>query len=72
VSTHEAKKITREALDRLALPYTRLSARTVDFTDLARASAVFVTVHGWQPSPRWEELKADTKGKGFILEARSN
>jgi hypothetical protein len=51
LTTHAAKRLLREELERRGLrkkvSWTRLTVRTVDFTDLARARCVFVTVHGW-------------------------
>ena len=45
----------------------KLKARTVSFTDLARASAIFVEISGWTPRPEWDELKAYGKAQGFIV-----
>lgn len=49
ITTHAAKKVVQAFLDEHKLTYTKLSARTIDFIDLARAKCVFVTVHGWVP-----------------------
>jgi hypothetical protein len=64
------KLIVREFLDERRLPYERLSARTIDFSDLARARVIFVSVHGWQPSPAWEELRALAFKHAFRVEGR--
>lgn len=64
------KQIIKAELERRGLPYTKLTSRTVDFTDLARASCVFVQIHGWKPSPAWDELKAIAVANGFRIEAR--
>ena len=64
-----AKKLLCGELDRLQLPYTRLTARTIDFTDLARARRVFVCVHGWKPSPAFDDLRLFARPHGFCVEA---
>jgi hypothetical protein len=64
----QAKKIMVEALKARNLPFTKLSAKTVDFTDLARCECIFVRIHGWQPSPEWSALKAVAKANGFCIE----
>jgi len=43
----------------------RLSARTVEFTDLARGEIIFVTVPGWQIDPRWVDLEHAERSYGF-------
>ena len=50
------------------MPFTKLTARTVNFTDLARASCIFVKIHGWQPNPVWVELKRIAVAHGFHIE----
>jgi hypothetical protein len=62
------KQIIKMELDKRGLPYTKLTARKVDFTDLARASCIFVKIHGWQPNPAWDELKAIAVANGFRIE----
>lgn len=64
-----AKKIIKAALEERGLPFEKLTARTVDFTDLAGAKCVFVKIHGWNPDPRWEELKAVARMHGFRLQS---
>ena len=65
---HRAKAIIRAELERQGLIYTKLTARTVDFTDLARAKCVFVKIHGWQPNPVWDDLQALAVRHGFRIE----
>ncbi len=65
----QAKKIIAAELQARYLPYTKLTARTIDFSDLARASCIFVTIHGWQPNPQWEELRKVAVANGFRIEA---
>ncbi len=64
-----AKRILTIFLKTNHLPYIRLTAEAVDFSDLARGEAVFVTIHGWQPSPRWQEVADFAKESGFMVEA---
>lgn len=63
-----AKKVIAAALAERDLPFTKLTARTVDFTDLARARCVFVKIHGWQPNPAWTELRQIAVDNGFRIE----
>lgn len=48
ITTNDAKKLLKAELERLKIPYDKLSARTVRFA-VARDSMIFVTIHGWQP-----------------------
>ncbi len=64
----QAKKIIKFELDRRELPYTKLTAKTISFSDLARADCIFVKIHGWQPNPIWDELKATAIARGFRIE----
>ncbi len=70
----EAKKLMAAELQRLDVPYFRLSARSVDFTDLARTSCIFVTIHGFLFSTErpesWNKLKGFAILHGFRVEAR--
>src|SRR6266446_460311 len=52
-----AKKIIERELIARSVPFTKLAAQTVHFTDFARTSRIFVKIHGWQPNPVWGELK---------------
>jgi hypothetical protein len=70
ITAHRAKTIIREELERRGLPFTKLTARTVGFQDLARADCIFVQVHGWQPSPVWDELRNVAVQHGFRIEAK--
>lgn len=69
MTPNEAKKVIKNYLDTNSLPYTRLSAKIVGFSDLARNSAVFVTVHGWQPRKEWADVKALAWQNDFSVEA---
>lgn len=64
-----AKKITKKFLEENNLQYTKLTGKTVDFTDLARVRIIFVKVHGWKPDPQWAELKQLAIDNGFRVEA---
>lgn len=65
----QAKRLIKAKLDELKLPYTKLTAKTVNFTDLARASCVFVKVYGWKPDPAWDVLVKLAVDNGFRVEA---
>lgn len=62
----EAKKHARQALEQAGAPFEKLTARRVDFTDLARDSAYFVTVYGAQIGEH-NALAAMLVPKGVIL-----
>jgi hypothetical protein len=68
MTTHQAKKIIKKALDDACHPYTKLTSRTINFQDLARADCIFVTVHGWKPHPFANELASIAKEHGFRVE----
>ena len=63
-----AKQIIRDALEERDLTFSKLTARTVSFADLARDSAIFVKIHGLEPSPAWDELVILAKENGFRVE----
>jgi len=67
MNTHQAKKIVREWLTSKGMD-NKITARTIDFSDLARSSCVFVRIHEWKPSPLWDEIKQLTKSNGFCIE----
>lgn len=46
MTTTEAKRDAKQRLDKAGLAFTKLTAKTVNFTDLARCSPVFIDVHG--------------------------
>jgi hypothetical protein len=68
MTPREAAKTLKAELVRRVLPFNKISAKTVEFTDLARARAIFVKIHGWLPSPYADELKAFGKANGFNVE----
>jgi hypothetical protein len=68
-STKEAKEIVRLWLRDNNFPALKLSAKTVDFSDLARGSRVFVTVHGWKSNKGWGKLRLTARANGFCVES---
>jgi hypothetical protein len=70
ISPAACKKIMQQELVARNLPFTKLTARTIDFSDLARATCVFVKIYGWQPNPVWSELRAVAVQNGFRIEAQ--
>jgi len=69
ISVAECKRLLAHYLDEHNLSYDKLTARTISFQDLARASAVFVKIHGLQPGPAWIDLAKFAKQNNFIVEA---
>ena len=71
MTTHQAKKLVKSWLENNVKDTTfKLTARTVDFTDLARGGCIFVKVHGWKPNPLWFNLQNIAKENGFRVEAK--
>lgn len=69
--THnQAKRLVSEWLDSRAIPYGKLTAKTVNMSDLARATPLFVTVNGWQPRPEAEDLARFAVDHGFRVQFR--
>ena len=63
----EAKAKTQDFLAEAEASYRSLSAKTVDFTDLARSSVIVVTIKGWTPDPLAADLRAFAKAEGFQI-----
>lgn len=68
ITPNKAKSIVKKALDERGFPYTRLTARTIGFSDLARDTKMFVTIHGWVGNPRFEEIRSIARQNGFIVD----
>lgn len=73
MTTHQAKKLLKGYLDANGLGYTKLTARTISFSDLARASCIFVKIHGYVASKPgistdWADMKRFAVGNGFRIE----
>lgn len=43
------KKLLAAFLNGHNIPYTKLTGKTIRFSDLGRDSCVFITIHGWIP-----------------------
>jgi hypothetical protein len=70
---HTAKRIIKNELTNWNVSHSRLSAQTVSFSDLARGSRIFVTIHGVvdnQPSDVWKYIENVARGNGFSIEVR--
>lgn len=77
ITPSEAKKVLAAELNRRQFPYTKLTAKTISFVDLARASSIYVKIHGWAftvfQTPEascdaWAEMKLFAKNHGFFIE----
>ena len=70
--TLECKKTAAIILRGAGFTFTKLTAHTVSFTDLARADCVFVKVHGLKPVDgiygAWDLARAYAREHGFRLE----
>ena len=68
MKANEAKKIIKQYLDGGNIPYTKLTARTIDFTDLMRAKRIFVKIYGWIPGEYYVGVKTFARHKNISLE----
>lgn len=68
MTPREAAKLMSKELSRRGLPFNKISAKTVEFTDLARARAIFVKIHGWLPNPIAYEIKEFGRANGFNVD----
>jgi hypothetical protein len=69
ITAAQAKAIVSAFLTEHNLPFAKLTAKRVSFVNLARDTCMFVKVHGWQPDPKWNDLRAIAKEHGFCVEA---
>jgi hypothetical protein len=67
ITINKAKMFVRRELEKAGLN-NRITARTVDFTDLARCKRIFVRVHDWKPDPAYETLHKAARLLGFYVE----
>ena len=71
-TTPAAKKLVAGWLTELGLTDCAVGrAHTVDFTDLARATCLFVDVNNWRPDARATDLERRAKAAGFRLSFRA-
>lgn len=69
MNARSARKIAKAILGKYGYGSVHITAKTVDFTDLARHSAVFVTVHdSWVPQDVAAKVEVDVKAAGFFIE----
>lgn len=65
----KARSLMKAFLDENAIPYDKLKAKTVDFSDLARASAIFVKIFGWIPDEaNYNAVRKFARDNGFIAQ----
>jgi hypothetical protein len=63
-----AKKILIEEMNRLEISYSKLTAQTVCFGDLARASCLFVKIYEFNTPQHAEKLEAMARKHGFRVQ----
>jgi len=68
LTAHQAKKLLAQFLEEMEMPYTKLTAQTVGFVDLARTSCIFVMIHGWKPHPAASAIKEFARQHHFCVE----
>jgi hypothetical protein len=69
----QASKAIKAACVLYQIPFSSVKAQTVSFSDLARGSAVFVTVYGWQKDEMlargmYQVLQGIAKMNGFHVD----
>jgi len=67
---NQAKEIIRKALEDNNLPDYKLTARSIDFIDLARDKKIFIFIHNWKGCEQWNILKNIAKENNFCIEAK--
>ena len=66
MTPQKAKKLTAEKLASVGASFTKLTAKSISFQDLARDNCVFITVHGFEGLPvHWEAILRFAKENGF-------
>ena len=68
ITARKARKLLIDFMTEEGLPFTKLTARTISFQDLARARRIFVKVYGWIPSPDWAKVREFAVAHGFSVE----
>lgn len=65
-----ARGLTRIELDRRGVRYLKLVGKSVNFSDLARGSAIFVTIHfDHVPMPGlYDSLRRFASREGFVID----
>lgn len=72
MTTARAKTLTADFLATHGVSFTKLTAKTVSFADLARGGAVFVTVHGWTPNSAADAVTAFARAQGFRVQFKGS
>lgn len=62
----KARQLARTYLNERRIPFTKLKARSVSFQDLARATRIFVDVHG-APASEFDAMKDYAATEGFYV-----
>ena len=70
VTARQATKIIKDILDREGLKYSKVSSKTVHFSDLLRRSCVFVYVDGWIIDQRGSLLLQAASDHKFVVQFR--
>ena len=68
MTTKKAKKLLVAYLDESGILFDRVTAKTVKFSNLARCSCIFVTIHGWKPSPLATDIRMFAQRHDFYVE----
>lgn len=67
-SNSEIKKLIQEKIKELNVAGTVTKLKTTSFQDLARGSKKFVTIEGWKPDKKADDLEKYAKELGVLLE----
>jgi len=66
MSAQAARSVVKEALNEVGVD-NKFSVTTTDFQDLARDTALTVTIKNWYPSSDAKEIKTELKERGFSV-----
>ena len=74
MTSREASKLIKQTCIEQKIPFAKVSAQTVSFSDLARGDRVFVTVFGWiqndDSASRYALLHNIARINGFSVDVR--
>jgi len=71
ITPRKAANITKTYLAIRNIPFTKVSARTIGFSDLLRCSRIWVRVEGTIRGAFWAELDKIAHDQGFYVEVGS-
>lgn len=68
MTPRQAKQLLASYLTENGLTFSKLTARTISFMDLARDGCVFVKLHGFNQWNQWDNIRGFAIKNGFRVE----